>query len=285
MKKIGLVLAGGGSKGIVQAGMLQAWQHLGLEYDSLYGCSVGSLNGIKVHQGDYSGMYDMWMNLSTKDVYKKPWWEPWRLLSSSASLYDNSPLRKLIEGILDIDAIKANPKPFYVNSTDYASWEPVTVKASDLGKENLVSYLLGSASPPVYFPPVRLGKLVLYDAGVTNNYALAQAVRDGMDTIVCMNFACPEPEPINNAKDALSQTLGVSMYGYYKRERGAIDIVNRLISQMNENPPLSQIKVVDIRPPQSLGIPMLDFDYKGFSREELFDYGYGLAYPLLKELA
>ena len=45
MKKIGLVLAGGGARGGYEIGALKALEELGLQFDAVVGTSVGSLVG------------------------------------------------------------------------------------------------------------------------------------------------------------------------------------------------------------------------------------------------
>lgn len=282
MVKRALALGGGGSKGVIQYGSLLAWKDLGFDYDFMIGSSVGALNGLLVHQGEWDKLAELWYSIDNNKVYSHPWWEFNRLLGPKASMYDSGPLLKLIKSIVNYDKLMSNPRDFYINATSYSSWESVTFNVKELSREELPLFLLASASPPIYFPRVEFRGMSLYDAGITNNYCLSQAVRYKADEIVSMNFAIPDPSPIGNAKDVLAQTLGIAMYSHYRKELGAIEKINQIIVDMNEYPPLRRIKVYSIRPERPMGIGMLDFSYSLEKKIMLRKYGYDLALECLK---
>lgn len=74
MKKIGLVLAGGGGKGAYQIGVWQALRDLGLEQSvaAVSGTSVGALNAALFATGDLERARAVWRDLSPTHIIFSP---------------------------------------------------------------------------------------------------------------------------------------------------------------------------------------------------------------------
>lgn len=283
MGKVGLCLAGGGAKGVVQYGMLKAWRELGLNYDALYGTSVGALNGALLHGNDWDDLDKLWHTVRNKDVYKLPWYDPLRMFSKRASLYDSGPLGKLIRKLISYENVKANPKDFWFNTTNMDTWAAEAWEVDMFpDAESFYTHLHASASPPNLFQPIRYKGVTLVDGGLRNNFCLAQAVKDGCDTIITFNFATPDPHPINNAKDAFDNMLGVMMYSNYPLEKDAIEIRNRIVREGNEQPAMREIRVIEVQPESPVGFGLLDFNYD--DREALIALGYKSAMNKLKDV-
>ena len=68
MKKA-LVLAGGGTRGIYQNGVLHALRLLNKDsFDIVTGTSIGALNGALIVQKDYEAMDELWHNLTQDQI-------------------------------------------------------------------------------------------------------------------------------------------------------------------------------------------------------------------------
>ena len=68
MKKA-LVLAGGGTKGVYQAGVIRALIDLGKnDWNMVFGTSVGALNALMLVQKDYAGFFDIYTHLKADDI-------------------------------------------------------------------------------------------------------------------------------------------------------------------------------------------------------------------------
>ena len=61
-----ILAAGGGSRGIIQAGYFLAIKDLGIDYDMIFSSSAGTLNSLMFHAGDYEKMYSLWQGISTR---------------------------------------------------------------------------------------------------------------------------------------------------------------------------------------------------------------------------
>lgn len=278
--KVGLLLNGGGAKGIIQAGSIQAFVDHGIEYDVIYGSSVGSLNGAMLHQWKLQELKALWMEIRTKHVYKWGFGDVLRPFNS-ACLFDSTPLLNLIRQKVDPGLLYRTDKQFYISATNFSAWSPIILSPREMTPEETHTLLYASSSPPVYFPLVPFRGQLLADAGVLTNYNIAKAVKDGCDTLVVMGFAVPEPRTPANLKDVLAETMSISMYGYFDRELSFVQKVNELLIGMPCGG-YRQIKVVRILPERPTGIDLLDFDYKQ-ERKKLWQYGYDLAAKILEE--
>jgi lysophospholipid hydrolase len=75
-KQIGLVLGGGGARGISHIGMLQALEEFGIPIDSIGGCSIGSFVG-----GLYARGTDLLETTGRTKQFSGRMGSMWRLLS------------------------------------------------------------------------------------------------------------------------------------------------------------------------------------------------------------
>jgi len=67
--RLGLVLAGGGSKGAFEAGVVAAMERRGLVADVLSGTSAGALNAAGLAAGfDAARLGDIWRQVGSADV-------------------------------------------------------------------------------------------------------------------------------------------------------------------------------------------------------------------------
>lgn len=127
-----LLLPGGGARGILQLGLISAYLEHN-SYDSLYCTSVGALNGILVHQGELDKLIDLWKNIRNSDVYS---WNLWNVFGPSACLFSSKPLGKLINKYVDVDKLKANPRPMYVSATCI---NPIKAETKQIPTDNTTS--------------------------------------------------------------------------------------------------------------------------------------------------
>jgi len=172
--KRAVVVSGGGAKGGFSAGVLDALSRKGVTFDILVGTSVGSLN-IAIPP---DRIVSLWESIkSNYDVYF-PRWEFFQSPMSCSSLYDPSPLRRLIEKNLNPAWLLT--KEFRFVATDLSTGTSCVLTQRD----NILTSLMASTALPGLFPPVLLDGRVLVDGGLTANIAISVAVEMGADEIV-----------------------------------------------------------------------------------------------------
>jgi NTE family protein len=276
MSNIHLCLSGGGSMGILQAGMIKAWHELGLTYDVLHGTSVGSLNGLFLHQNRIDEMLDLWMNIKNPDVYSL---NPFgNFLSGKFCLYDSSPLERTLKKYIDNGKVAGNPKKFLINVTNFTDWSGVTKDVHELG-EDLPAFLRASASPPVLFEPVSLNGQQYLDGGLSNNFSVSQAVEMGADVVVLFQPQVPETcYKINSILDVMQAGLSLPSYISISKELKFVETINSIVST---NSRFREVKVIVVKAESNIQRNLIDFNYKK-DRKSLINHGYELAYETLR---
>lgn len=259
-----LSLVGGGAKGIVTCGALKYMVEHKINYDAVFASSSGALNAVILCMGDIELLEHLWLNISNKDVRL---FRPWKLLTSDASLYDSTPLYKTLMRYVDIDKVRAQPKPHIITLTDYKLVEPFHVMINkEIDVSRLCKYLLASCSIPLLFPPV-MGRY--YDGGVMDDYNIGHALDLYYQRNIVIHPAFPGPITVKGyqeAIDVLKTCMGWSNY-LHMRSRFARDSAN----------------LIEVIPQHLIDLPILDFDYKGHDRHELISYGYQMAQYVFEE--
>lgn len=184
------VLAGGGSLGAVQAGMLLALTEAGVRPDFILGSSVGALNAaFFAGAPDAAGaarLAEIWYGLSRADVFP---FSPTRLLGilrRTDNIVDPTPLRRLIEKHLSFPRIEEARLPLHVMATDP---QGLGVR---LSQGPAVEAILASAAIPGIFPPVTIEGRELMDGAIAANTPLRMAVKLGAGRIIILptGYAC-----------------------------------------------------------------------------------------------
>jgi len=180
------VLAGGGSLGAVQVGMLAALARRGVVPDFVVGASVGAINAAYyAAEPDGRGVERLeriWLKLRRTDVF------PFSLIASILGFFGKTdhlvapaPLRRLIESALPYERLESARLPCYVVATDALEGTEVMLSTGPAA-----TALLASAAIPGVFPPVLLDGRRLLDGGVTNNTPISTAVRMGATRLIVL---------------------------------------------------------------------------------------------------
>jgi len=193
------VLAGGGSLGAVEVGMLQALVEADIAPDLVVGSSVGAINAVHFAAlPDAQGverLAETWRWIGRGDVFPMSLTRSLRtLLGGSRALVSPDGLRRLLEEHLPCEELEATAIPVHVIATDFASGGEVV-----LSRGSAVQALLASAAIPAIFPPVIRDGRRLVDGGVASNTPVRTASRLGARRIVVLptGFSChadPLPE-------------------------------------------------------------------------------------------
>ena len=181
--KIAFVLAGGGSRGAAQVGMLAALVARGIRPDSVYGSSVGAVNSAGfVSDPTAVGverMATIWRGLTSEDVFphgRVP--TPWRFLQQRESVHPNDGLRRVVETGTGIDRFEDTQVPLNIVATSLTDG-----RAKWFSTGSLTDAVLASAALPSLLPPVRIDGGVYIDGGVVDNVPISRAMEQGCNRI------------------------------------------------------------------------------------------------------
>lgn len=192
-----LVLAGGGSLGAVQVGMLQALVEAGVTFDLVVGASVGAINGAyfaaRPTAEGVAELTQIWLGLHQADVFPFSLTDTLgALLHQRGHLLQTAALLRLIRRTLPVQRIEETQLPLHIVATDLLSGAEVLLSRGDAAQA-----LLASTAIPLVFPAVLREDQVLVDGGVASNTPIASAVALGATRIVVLptGFGCACKEP------------------------------------------------------------------------------------------
>ena len=202
--KIGLVLSGGGAKGMAHIGALKVIEEAGIKIDYIGGTSMGAIVGALYASGYSATQLDsIFRNINfsslirdnlprgVKTFYEKEDSERYALklpfdnfkisipsgFSGGQNIYHE--LVKHLYHVKDINDFNELPIPFVCIATDVETGEEVK-----LDHGYLPEAIMASGTLPSLFEPSTIGGQVLIDGGVVNNYPIEEVRKMGADIII-----------------------------------------------------------------------------------------------------
>lgn len=202
--KVGLVLSGGGAKGLAHIGALKVIDSLGVKIDYVAGTSMGAIIGALYASGysgnqldsifkiiDFNKLISDDLPRSSKAFYERNNSEKYAVtlpfekfkiklpsaLSRGQNLYNL--FSKLMLHVNHVEDFSQLPTPFFCIATNIETGQAVV-----LDKGNLPQSIMASGALPSLFQPVIINNQVLIDGGVVNNYPIDELRAKGMDVII-----------------------------------------------------------------------------------------------------
>lgn len=176
--KRGLVLEGGGMRGLFSEGVFDVLLENGIMLDALVGVSAGVLFGCNYK----SGQIGRGVRYNTRFA-KDPRYMSVRSLLTTGNYvnedfaYGEMPL-KLDK--FDFEAFNANDMEFHIVCTDIVTGEPVYKKYVK-ADESLMDWMRASGSMPLVSKPVVLEGHTMLDGGIVNSIPLEYAQSVGLE--------------------------------------------------------------------------------------------------------
>ena len=225
--KIGVVLSGGGAKGLAHIGILKAIDSAGLKVDYITGTSMGSIIGALYAVGysadsieNISRRIDWGLLLSNqssmrsmimdeKDEYGRydielPWVNHGFRLATGVIEGQELWLKfsELFRPVYNIKDFSRFSIPFKCIATDVSTGEAVVLDTGEI-----VSAIRASMAIPSVFTAVEYGKQKLVDGGVVRNFPVKDVREMGANIVIGDNVAGPlrKSEQVTNALQVLLQ--------------------------------------------------------------------------------
>ena len=208
--KRALVLSGGGSKGAFEVGAIDYLVNVeGLNFNIFIGTSAGALNaGFLGQSRDRKELVELsrqlkelWLNIRNKrSVYQSNFGGMLSLFWCD-SLYRPRGLYRILQKYIDLDRIF---DPATVVKVATVAQETGRLFYADSRRPELqadfLKYILASASMPLFFPAVHIGKSHWYDGGLRNITPLGAAFDEQPDEIIVIVTypVGPNMEPITS---------------------------------------------------------------------------------------
>lgn len=229
--RIGLVLSGGGAKGMAHIGFLKVMEKAGIRPDYITGTSMGSLVGalyalgysaeeierialeqdwemllsnqvplsqIAMEEKDYYGRYLLELPVNNFEIGF-----PSGLIEGQAL---NNLLIRLSRGAHGIQSFNQLPTPFACVATDLTTGEKVVLRQGFLPEA-----LRASMAIPTVFTPVKLDGRLLVDGGLVQNFPVQEALDMGADFVIGVNVG-GGLEPEKNLKSMLDVLVQATFF-------------------------------------------------------------------------
>jgi len=161
-KSLGVVLSGGGIRGMAHLGLLQALKEHEIEPDCIAGASAGALVGAMYAAGCTP---EQSLELFTNTPLFR--WTNYNLTRWKPGLFDTEKYRKYFLRFLPDDTFEALEKQLFVSVTDVCSGRPVIMNSGPI-----IKVLSASAAVPPIFSPVMIDDVYYADGGIMNNFPL-----------------------------------------------------------------------------------------------------------------
>lgn len=180
MYKSGLVLEGGGIRGLYSSGVLDAFMENDITFPYVIGVSAGSCNGVSYIGKNLHRMRDITLGYSGDERYKsvKSMLKNGEYLNSKWIFgelsYDMFPL--------DYDTYEKSHTTLCAVATNAYTGKPEYFYPE--GFRNGCEELRASCALPVATKPVPLGDSLYYDGGVSDSIPLKHAFEDGCEKCV-----------------------------------------------------------------------------------------------------
>ncbi|MBO3274074.1 patatin-like phospholipase family protein [Pseudomonas schmalbachii] len=190
-RKTAFVLAGGGSLGAVQVGMLKTLTRAHITPDLIVGASVGAINGAYYAAApDASGialLERIWLGLRRPDIFPlSVFGTALGLLGRRDHLALPGHLRTLIESQLPYRRLEDASVPCHIVATDILDGTEVILSTGDA-----TAALLASTAIPAVFPAVTIADRPLMDGGITSNTPISAAVALGATRVLILPTGTP----------------------------------------------------------------------------------------------
>ncbi len=201
MKEYGLVLAGGGAKGVYQLGAWKAMRELGVNFSAVAGVSIGSINGALIAADCYEEAEQLWQCASVDRGVRiaKDLKDPENLFSlrNATVLFkeivrnggiDASPTKELLLQFIDEKKVRESNVKFGMVTFSLSEFAPLEIFLDKIPDGELVDYLLASSKVPGVSKIGPEGERYL-DGGVYDNAPIGLLRKNGYNRIIVVDIS------------------------------------------------------------------------------------------------
>lgn len=239
-KKVGVVLSGGGAKGVAHIGALRVIEEAGIPIDYIVGTSMGSIIGglyaigytpaqldSMVNHQDWSFLLSDRIKRSEQTMSERLNSETYILSVPFTRNFKDNSIGGVIKG-QNLDNLFADLTVGYHDSINFNKLPiPFACVADNIvnGSEKvfhsgvLATAMRASMAIPGVFTPVRLDGMVLVDGGLVNNYPVNIARQMGADIIIGVDVqdSLKGASQLNNLGDIFGQIIDLNTQRSYAK--------------------------------------------------------------------
>lgn len=174
MEKVGLILEGGGMRGIYTAGVLDFFIEKNIEVDTVIGVSAGSCHAASYLSKQFKRAFNVTVNYLDDKNYLSL-----RNFIKTGSIFGMDFMFNKIPNelnIFDYDAFSKSKSKFIAVTTNCETGEPEYFELKDLNKD--IIYLQASCSIPMFANIVEVDNYKLVDGGVSDSIPIEYSINN-----------------------------------------------------------------------------------------------------------
>lgn len=266
MKNVGLVLEGGGLRGVYTSGVLDFFMDKNLYIPNVYGVSMGACNA-----ASYISKQRGRNKIVIIDYIKDPRYLSIRNLIREKSLFgmkfifDEIP-NKLVP--FDGDTFKNSEQKLTIAATDCVSGKPVYFTKDD--GSDILKVIQASSSLPFISRTVKINDGTYLDGGVSDPIPIHKSIEDGNEKNIIVLTRNPGYRKKASNYDRIGKRVYPDYSGLIKALDNRYSVYNDVIEYIEKLE--NEKKAFIIRPEEPLKVKRIDKNKKRL--EKLYEEGY-----------
>lgn len=212
---IGLVLSGGGVRGVAHLGLLQVLEEIGIEPVAFSGTSAGAIVGaLRAAGHSVSTILEFF---KTTSIFKMG-----NFSTRKPGFIDTDKFVRVLKEYLPDDDFSALQKKLYVTATDM-----VRGRERTFSHGQLIRPVLASAAFPVMFTPVEIDGQLYTDGGALNNFPVEPLAGES-ELIIGSNvhpFKDLQPTDIKSTLSVMERLFHLSIHHHSVRKYHKCNVV------------------------------------------------------------
>lgn len=269
----GLVLEGGGLRGVFTSGVLRRFMDEGLWFASVYGVSMGACNGANyvARQPERNRMVNIGFVRNRRYL-------SWARLLRGGDLFGMEFIfRTIPRRIIPFDyaAFRGSPVKFWVGLTDCVRGEAVRLEKDEFARtdDSVDAVIRATASLPVVSTPVRYEGRMVMDGGIVDPIPVRFCVEQGHARPVIV-LTQPKGYAKKPSKSGWAcQWRHPELAGMHRLLAQRHDVYNKTLSEIQDMEARGEVFV--LRPDTTMGVGRVCREPRKLY--DLYDHGYSSA--------
>lgn len=275
--KTGLLLEGGGMRGLYTAGILDVFMENNIKIDGIIGVSAGALFGMN-YKSKQKGRV---LRYNKKYAKNRDYMGFYSLLTTGNIMNEDFCFNRIVNELdpVDFETYRNSPIEFYAVVTNVETGKPEYIKLDDLENKESLEYLRASGSMPFVSKPVIINNKKYLDGGISDSIPIEKIMSMGYDKIIVVLT-----RPAGYQKKKSNSMLPKI---YYKQYPKFVETIENRYKKYNEEVEKveeleKQGKVFLIRPSKLIKIKRVEKDCNKI--QEMYDLGQKDAIDNLEKL-
>ena len=275
--KIGLVLEGGGMRGLYTAGVLDIFMEKGIHIDGIIGVSAGALFGIN-YKSNQKGRI---LRYNKKYAKNKNYMGMYSLLTTGNIMNEEFCFNKIVNELdpIDYETYKHSNVEFYAVVTNIETGKAEYIKIDDLKDKDNLEYLRASGFMPFVSKPVNIQNKKYLDGGIADSIPIDKIMSMNYDKVIVVLT-----RPKEYRKKKSNQLLPKLYYRKYPKFAEAINhryqMYNEELDKVSELE--KEGKIFVIRPSKLVKIKRIEKNEH--KMQEMYDLGKEDTIKILEKL-